>query len=196
MHPALARLHRTTHWMSSAIGLASLLFFATTGITLNHPEWFHANPSTTAYEIILPVAWREQFARQDAPDQLQMLSAEASARWGLGLPRNIDGGDTEWVLDYPRPGGVGTVALDVGSGALRYERVDDGLIALVNDLHKGRDAGLAWRIFIDVVALLCLLFALTGTVLLWLYAGRRRSTWPLLGFGAALPLLLFWVFVP
>jgi len=32
--------------------------------------------------------------------------------------------------------------------------------------------------------------------LLFVYAKKRASTWPLVLLGAALPVLLFWVFVP
>ena len=48
------------------------------------------------------------------------------------------------------------------------ERIDRGAVAYLNDLHKGRQAGQAWSWFIDIFAIACFLFALTGLLLLQL----------------------------
>ena len=79
---------------------------------------------------------------------------------------------------------------------MTLERVDDGAIALINDLHKGRHAGLSWRWFIDVAAVVCLFFSVTGLLLLFAYARKRASTWPLVILGSVFPLFLYWIFVP
>ena len=88
------------------------------------------------------------------------------------------------------------MVLTLDSGHLSLEQVNDGVIAVINDLHKGRHAGLVWFYLIDVAAVACILFAVTGLLLLYVHAGKRRSTWPLVGLGTALPLLLYWIFVP
>ena len=66
--------------------------------------------------------------------------------------------------------------------ALR-ERTTRGWVAWLNDLHKGRDTGPVWYWFIDVFAGVCIVFCLTGLVLLQFHASKRPSTWPLVGFG-------------
>ena len=71
---------------------------------------------------------------------------------------------------------------------------DRGWVAYFNDLHKGRNTGLVWKIFIDVVAGACLFFALTGLVLLWIQARQRTSTWPLVSLGVALLVVLMILF--
>ena len=196
MSPLLAKTSRTLHWISSAVGLASLAFFSITGITLNHPDWFDARPSVASEAVTMPPAWIEKFRAADELAQLESLAAELDNRWRLGIPRNIDRDEVEWVLDYQRPGGFATVVLSLASGELSLERVDDGLVAVINDLHKGRHTGTAWFYFIDVTAVICLLFAITGLLLLYVHAGKRRSTWPLVGLGTAVPFVLYWVFVP
>jgi hypothetical protein len=86
------------------------------------------------------------------------------------------------------------VSLDRASGAAKYETTDRGWVAYFNDLHKGRNTGIAWTIFIDVVAVAVLFFSLTGLVLLWIQAGRRTSTWPLVGGGIAIVATLMILF--
>ncbi|GAB5452001.1 MAG: PepSY-associated TM helix domain-containing protein [Halioglobus sp.] len=196
MHAALARTSRTLHWVSSALGLASLFFFSITGITLNHPGWFSSQRSSDYAEVQLTSGWRTEFAAADDNGRLGLLAEQVRRHWQISLPRNIDRDDVEWVLDYQRPGGVATVVLDVELGVLSLEIVNDGFIALLNDLHKGRHSGAVWVFLIDVTAVICLLFALTGLLLLLVHAGKRPSTWPLVAVGAVLPLVLYWIFVP
>lgn len=196
MSATVARFSRTLHWMTSALGLVTLAFFSVTGITLNHPDWFRASHAREAAQVNMAPEWMARFREAPEQTQLGLLTHETAARWGLDVPRNIDRDEYEWVLDYPRPGGLGTVILDLEAETLSYERIDDGLVALVNDLHKGRHTGLAWKVLIDVVSVVCLLFSLTGLVLLRVHAGKRASTWPLVGLGALIPLSIYWWFVP
>lgn len=196
MNAQLAKLSRTLHWSSSALGLATLLFFSVTGITLNHPDWFEADSQTTYTEITLSAAWIDAFRSADEPDQLAMMAREVDGHWGLSLPRSIERDEFEWALDYQRPGGLTLVLLDLESGILSRELIDDGLVSLINDLHKGRHSGLAWQWLIDIVALLCLFFSVTGLLLLAVHASKRPSTWPLVAIGTVIPLFIFWQFVP
>ncbi len=196
MNAALAKFNRTLHWTPSALGLASLVFFSITGITLNHPDWFAADRWSDIEEVALGDAWLAEFTARDELGRLNLLTAELDARWGLGVPRNIDRDAVEWVLDYQRPGGLGTVVLDLEAASLSDENVSDGLVALINDLHKGRHAGLPWVVLIDAVSVICLVFAVSGLVLLWAHASKRASTWPLVGLGVGAPLAVFFWFVP
>jgi hypothetical protein len=63
-------------------------------------------------------------------------------------------------------------------------------VSYLNDLHKGRNTGDAWFWFIDAFAVACVVFTLTGLLLLQLHARHRPSTWPLVGASLAIPLLL------
>jgi hypothetical protein len=52
-----------------------------------------------------------------------------------------------------------------------------------------------WSLFIDLIAAACVVFAVTGLGLLWLYEKSLRITWPLVALGAGLPFIIFMLFV-
>lgn len=188
---------RQWHWISSALCLASMLLFAVTGITLNHAAQIEAKAQVTTHLAQLPeplqASLNDKMPTQGLPLALrQWLEAELSIR--------LDGRDAEWsdgelYIGLPRPGGDAWLSLDVESGALEYESTDRGWIAYLNDLHKGRNTGTAWFWFIDVFAVLCVVFSLSGLLLLQRYAGNRPSTWPMVGLGLVLPVLLALLFI-
>jgi hypothetical protein len=95
----------------------------------------------------------------------------------------------------PRPGGDAWLTIDRETGALQYETTDRGWISYLNDLHKGRHTGRAWQIFIDVLAGACLIFTMTGLVLLQIHASKRPSTWPLVLLGIVMPVAMMLFFV-
>lgn len=90
----------------------------------------------------------------------------------------------------PSPGGDAWLSIDRDSGAVEYEATTRGWVSYFNDLHKGRNAGPAWGWFLDVFAAACLVFCITGLFLLHLHARQRRMTWPLVGLGLMIPLLI------
>ncbi|WP_049623208.1 PepSY-associated TM helix domain-containing protein [Frateuria defendens] len=194
----LKQLHRW-HWISSALCLVGMLLFAFTGLTLNHAGRIEAKPQTQHRTAALPAPLRHALAtaapRKDAP-----LPAAVSDWLGDALKvdlagRGADWSDDEVLVSMPRPGGDAWVSIDRETGAVEYERTDRGWIAWLNDLHKGRHAGPAWGWFIDLFALSCLVFALSGLLLLKMHAAQRGATWPLVAFGVLLPLLLIVLFV-
>jgi len=185
----LKQLH-TWHWISSAVSLVGLLLFAVTGFTLNHAADIEAGPKVVSKSEQLPPPLLREIA-PGGPDVKKPLPPPV-ARWVEGNFPTHAGGIAEWTgsdvyLPLPRPGGDGWVSIDRSSGAVTSEFTDRGWISYLNDLHKGRNSGAAWKWFIDVFAFACLVFSLTGLVLLWLHAAKRRITWPLVFLGLAIP---------
>jgi hypothetical protein len=85
--------------------------------------------------------------------------------------------------------------VDLENGDVLFEESDRGWLAYFNDLHKGRNAGAAWSWFIDAFAFATLVFASTGLLLLKMHSTHRPGTWPMVGLGLVLPLLLALLFV-
>ncbi len=187
------------HWISSALSLVGMLAFAITGFTLNHAGAIEASPRVTHHQASLPPVLARALARkpatEEAPlppavrtwlrDEWQVRVGDAAAQWS----------PDEIYLSLPRPGGDAWLAIDLAAGTLEYERTDRGWIAWLNDLHKGRDAGPWWSWFIDVFALACVVFCVTGFLLLSMHAKHRAATWPVVGLGLLVPLLLALLFI-
>ena len=194
----LKQLH-TWHWISSAISLVGLLLFAFTGITLNHAGEIAGDPVTAQKAAQLPTALIARIAPRGGEPDKARLPAEVAAWIAQQYPTRAEG-EAEWSADeiylpLPRPGGDGWIAIDRASGAVTSEITDRGWIAWLNDLHKGRNSGGAWKWFIDIFSVACFIFALTGLVLLWLHSKKRPSTWPLVGAGLAIPAILAIFFI-
>lgn len=197
----LKQLH-TWHWISSAISLVGLLLFTVTGITLNHAGQIEGKPVTVEREAQLPANLLPLLAPREtggADKQELPLPPEISA-WLADELSVKPRGTAEWSADeiyipLPRPGGDGWVSIDRESGEVLTESSSRGVVSYLNDLHKGRNTGTAWSWFIDIFAVASLIFALTGLALLWLHSHRRPSTWPLVGFGLLVPLLLALFFI-
>lgn len=88
---------------------------------------------------------------------------------------------------FNRPGVVEKITIHPVTGEFEYEKTDKGLLAYFNDLHKGKNTGMAWVYFIDLFAIACIIFSVTGFLLLQRYAKTRANTWPLLMAGFFLP---------
>lgn len=189
----LKQLH-TWHWMSSAVSLIGLLLFAVTGFTLNHAAEIEASPTSVERKGQLPAPLLRQVAPDDAPDAKKPLPAAVAAHIKQSLDLDARG-VAEWsaseiYLALPRPGGDGWVSIDRESGAITSETSSRGWIAYLNDLHKGRNAGPVWKWFIDIFVFACVVFSLTGLVLLQLHSKNRRSTWPLVALGLVIPAVI------
>jgi hypothetical protein len=185
---------RTWHWISGAISLVSMLLFAITGITLNHSSAIESKPSVTSKDATLESAAVADLAKEPrtgrAPVPASLADAVARA---IGIDvagREAEWSETEAYISLPRPGGDAWLSIDRASGEITYEKTDRGWISYLNDLHKGRHTGSAWSLFIDVFALCSVVYCITGLLLLQMYAKGRASTWPLVGFGLGIPVLI------
>ncbi|WP_433852189.1 PepSY-associated TM helix domain-containing protein [Stenotrophomonas nitritireducens] len=189
----LRTLHQW-HWISSAVCLIGMLLFAATGITLNHAAKIEAKPQVTTRQLELPAPLLRALA---APHEDG--NAPLPARVADWLSRELDVAigrrAAEWspeevYLSMPGPGSDAWLSIDRETGAVEFERTRRGWISYLNDLHKGRNAGPGWGWFIDLFAVACLVFCITGLFLLHLHARQRRMTWPLVGLGLLIPLLI------
>jgi hypothetical protein len=187
----LKHLH-AWHWISSAVCLVGMLLFAVTGITLNHAADIETAPAVTTAAATLP----ESLRAACEGDACKGHNPPALASWASSaMAIDISRGVAEWTepelyVSLPRAGGDAWLSIDMDSGEARYELTDRGWIAYLNDLHKGRNTGVAWRGFLDVFAVACVVFTLTGLFLLQLHAGHRPTTWPVVGLGLIVPVLL------
>jgi hypothetical protein len=175
-----------------------MVLFSVTGITLNHAGSIEAAPVRTGVTLTLPARMRERLdanTGEEAPLPVELR------RWlGAELGQHVPARAAEWTPDevylaLPRPGGDAWLAIDRASGNVEFERTGRGPVAYLNDLHKGRNTGVAWNWFIDVFAIASLVFSLTGLFILVLHARARASVWPLVTLGAVVPAVLALLFI-
>lgn len=187
------------HWISAAISLVGMMLFAVTGVTLNHAGDIAASPIIREQRATLPPALAAQLAAIQNEGRAPLptdLAAWAQDEFGV----RTRGRDAEWsteevYLAMARPGGDAWISIDRATSEVVTEDTWRGWIAYLNDLHKGRNTGIVWAWFIDVFALACVVFCLSGLGLLWLKSAPRPSTWPLVGAGVIIPILLALLFI-
>lgn len=199
-----ARTVRVIHIYSSMVMLFIMLFFTLTGITLNHPTWFSSSEPAQLIEADLPASLLDQIQHQldlgqeEAVDTLQL--AMPLLHWirdtyrvqGQELRLEWDAEEQFMIADIQQPGGYSIAEFNLAAGTLMLERKDASLIHQLNDLHKGRNTGDLWRGFIDVSAVILLLFTLSGFWLLLPQKKRRRRAFSVSGVGLGFFLFLYW----
>lgn len=194
----LRQLH-TWHWISAAVSLIGMLAFALTGVTLNHADLVPAKPSVTDRTGTLAPSLLRLLkttpAASDAPLPRAVADAVEQAVALNPSGRPGDWSDAEVYVALPRPGGDAWVSVDRATGAIKSEVTRQGVISLLNDLHKGRNTGLAWRLFIDLFAAAATVFTVSGLLLLQFHARHRKKTWPLVALGLAVPLVIAILFI-
>jgi hypothetical protein len=194
----LRTLHQW-HWISSAVCLVAMLLFTATGITLNHAARIEATPRVENRSLDLPPDLLQALA-QGVEDGQQPLPPRVADWLGTELGISIGQRPVEWsaeeaYLSMPSPGADAWLSVDRATGAVEFERTRRGWVSYLNDLHKGRNAGPVWGWFIDIFAIACLVFCITGLFLLHLHARQRRLTWPLVGLGLVIPVVLALLFI-
>ena len=193
------RQFRLWHWISAAISLAGMFLFAVTGLTLNNAALFSARPETTELSAELPADLLSRLAA--LPEETDAAVPDEIAAWAASEFRVVLAGRAtetspeEVYIALPRPGGDAWLTIEREGGLATHEVTTRGWISYLNDLHKGRNTGAAWSWFIDIFAGACLVFCLTGLVLLQLHARTRPATWPLVGLGVVAPLVLAILFI-
>lgn len=240
---------RWLHIYLSMFGFAALLFFAVTGLTVNHPDWVFGNSErVTQFEGELPAsllrppvanrsmssadpgadqgdsrgrdnaaavdpdfgtAARDQPVGDDEASGVDSLdsSVEPVDRLGIveqlraahsvrGAVSDFSADEYQIVVVFKGPAYSADAFIDRETGHYQLTVARRGFIAVMNDLHKGRDTGRAWSWVIDISAVLMILVSVTGLVLIF-YLKRRLATGLIVGaVGLTLVVAAFWSFVP
>jgi hypothetical protein len=149
-------------------GLLVLLLFGLTGFTINHEEWFGATrPRVTDAEGTTPAAL---LASADA----LLIVEHLRSTWKIsGAMTDYDASGEKVSVSFKEPGQLWEFEIEKSTGRTRAHGEAYNFTAVINNLHRGRYAGPAWRWVIDVSALLIVLASVTGLVL-FLALPRRR----------------------
>jgi uncharacterized protein len=185
---AANRWARTIHVYTSMVALLIVLFFGLTGITLNHPSWtFGDGVDTSTYTGTLPFP----ATRTDSDIDYLAISEFARHQYGvLGDVTSFDTTNGQGRISYANPGYSATISFTVDTGNFEVAIEQQGWIAVVNDLHKGRNADSSWRWVIDASGGFLVIIAISGLVMQLFLRRRRRSAVLGAAAGAVLVLIL------
>jgi len=189
---------RWLHLYLSMVSFAIVLFFSVTGITLNHQEWFSDRQKTTVMHGVAQASMLGNRAAQgDAANVDKLGLVEMLRAQGIhGAVSDLRVDDSQIEISFKAPGYSADAFIERDTGKYDLTETRNGFVAVINDLHKGRDSGKAWSMFIDVSAVLLTLVSATGLLLIW-FIHKRRTTGILLAFaGAVVSVLLYRLFVP
>lgn len=190
-----AKYARWLHIYGSMASFALVFFFALTGLTLNHPQWFENQLRTSTVTGSVDASWTRTATDADVK-RLEIVEHLRATHGVHGALNDFHVDDRECDLTFKGPGYSADVRIDRGTG--RYELTENqmGVGAVINDLHKGRDAGAAWKWFIDVSAVLLVFISLTGLTLIWFVQRHRFAGLLSLAAGGVLAYLMYAIWVP
>jgi len=176
------------------LSFAILLFFAVTGFTLNHADWFDSQQRPRVYHGALNIGWvNTSDPNAVAKDAIVDYFRRTYHTKGALSDFHVDGDQCEIL--FKGPGYEADASIDRPSGKYDLTVSPFSLVAVLNDLHKGRDSGKRWSLVIDFSAILMTLVSLTGLTLIFFLTKRRFSGLMFLAMGAVVCCLIYFLWV-
>ncbi|MDQ6812800.1 MAG: PepSY-associated TM helix domain-containing protein [Bacteroidota bacterium] len=190
-----ASISRWLHVYLSMLSFLVVLFFAVTGITLNHAEWFDGKQVEKKLSGTVPTTW------VNVPDTNQVKKLEIvellRSKYGIkGYVSDFLIEDEQYSLSFKGPGYSADAFINRKDGSFQLTELRLGLVAVLNDLHKGRDSGKGWSWVIDVSAGFLTLVSLSGLVMLFFLKKKRFKGLLLLVFGGVVCYFVYLIWVP
>jgi hypothetical protein len=183
---------------------AVVLFFSVTGITLNHPSWFGGDRETVReLKGQVPLEWVQNSSElKDTSDpnrgvaRLEIVEHLRSEARAHGAMKDFTVDDSQCIVAFRAPGYTADAFIDRVTG--QYDLVESsmGWIAVLNDLHKGRDSGQAWSWVVDLSAVMLVFVSATGLLLLLYINRHRKAGLVTAALGIVVTVAIYLAFVP
>jgi uncharacterized protein len=163
---ASTQIYKWARWLHVYISTGTLLlvlFFSLTGITLNHPDWmFGTEPVRTTVEGALPESWKTG----DTVNWLEVAEYLRNEQSVHGEVSDYRNDDTEAQISFNAPGYSADAFINMEDGSFSLSTDSQGWVAVMNDLHRGRDSGTIWKWIVDLSGAFLILVSVTGLALL------------------------------
>ena len=177
---AINRAMRIGHMYSAAPVLLLMLFFAVTGIYLNHPGLNEGAVSTQQRMLDLPPwaagGWDDAGPPPAlVPELLQWLDREHGIA-GIDFEVEYDAADAVLVIDLAGPDGTTLVEVFFEDQAVAVDRRELSLLATLNNLHRVKHVAGFWRLLSDFGAVCMVVFSISGCWLMFMNRLHRRQT--------------------
>lgn len=181
----LYRQGRAWHGYLSAFAFLALIFFAFTGLMLNHPGWFERKrPPASERVIVVPAPVLAQAAKAEDPSRA-LTTAVGRLTPMRGEFRSGEIIDGQAMIRLEGVSGATDLTVDMADGRAEVVMRKADFSSIVEDLHRGKNAGAVWRLIIDLTAVLVLALSLIGYVLFFSLRFRLRTSLILTGLSLA-----------
>lgn len=200
-HPKAAWKKRTilvSRWLHIYLSMVSfvvILFFAVTGLTLNHADWFDGKEQVKKFTGQVPLKWIK-VKDTSAIAKFEIVRFLKQTNHVKGDIGDFIIDDNQCTLSFKGPGYSADAFINRETGAYKLTETSQGIVAVMNDLHKGRDAGKKWSYLIDIAAIFLTVLSLTGLVMLAFMKKKRFNGFILLVAGAIICYLVYYFLVP
>jgi len=186
---------RWLHLYLSMLSFFVVLFFSVTGLTLNHAEWFDGQQTESKRTGTLPAAW------VSVPDTARIRKLEIVEllrnKYGVkGAVSDFLVEDDQCSVSFKGPGYSADAFINREAGTFKLTELRLGWVAVLNDLHKGRDSGPGWSWLIDISAVFLTVVSLSGLAMLFFLKNKRIRGLVVGIVGGVICYLLYWLLVP
>jgi hypothetical protein len=192
----VAKLSRWLHIYLSMVSFAVVLFFSFTGLTLNHPSWLGGDK-----QVIVKNKGKLDVKWVNNPDtnkiaKLEIVEFLRKTYQVKGAVSEVRIDDYEVSVSLKGPAYSCDAFINRETGIYEVSEVKMGIMAVMNDLHKGRDSGKGWGWIIDISAVFLILVSLSGLILLCFIKKKRVSGFITAVVGLLLCYLIYVCLVP
>ena len=191
-----ARYSRWLHIYLSMFSFVIVLFFSVTGITLTHLEWFDESVEReNKVQGTIPASWvnMSDTALIKKMEVVELLRKQYGIK---GYVSDFMIQDDQCMVSFRRPGYSADAFINREDGAMQLTEMKLGVIALFNDLHKGRDSGNAWKWVIDLSAAFLIIVSLSGLVMLFFLKKKRVNGLLIALIGGLICYLIYKIWIP
>lgn len=188
---------RAWHGYLSAFAFLALIFFSITGLLLNHPEWTATTREQPSKEVVVTLAAEALAQARAAKDPSKALAQAVGAKTPLiGGYQSGEVIDEEAMVRLEGPKGSSDIVVDLATGKAEVTVKRARLIDTINELHRGKNSGAAWKAVIDASAIVVLLLSVIGYVLFFSLRFRTRTALILTGVSLAAMIGIVVLFMP
>lgn len=185
---------RYVHGWLSAFAFLILMFFALTGLFLNNPNWFEPakDENTVTVSMTPDLLAKVKGEENPSTDILNFVRAEHTLVGRFQSSEVLDG---EVMIRLESPAGSTDVWAMLDTGEIEVSSKPASTVSLINDLHRGKNAGTAWSWLIDISAITILILSIAGFILFLSIKSRLLTHLLLTAASLAVLILFIWIAV-
>jgi hypothetical protein len=183
---------RYLHGWLSALAFVMLMFFAATGLLLNHPQWFNDPSQERSRQLSLSPNLVAQISSLEDPSAT-ILAYIRDHHPLMGRYQSSEVLANEVIIRLQSPAGTTDIWVNLETAQAEIIDKPASLVSMLNDLHRGKYVNQLWHTVIDVSAILLLCLSLSGYILFLSIKPRLLSHLVLTAISLVLLMLLIWL---